>query len=102
MQRIANTSADSLLQFVEDSLEPGSVVHAYGWVGYLPLESKHYEHINSDAVFFFVFGNVNLCERDLLPQVGDLPSINHKLYWLWEPDKCKLWHRPNQGMRAIS
>jgi len=40
MRCIADASADSLVSFVEDSLGPGSVVHAYGWGGYLSLESK--------------------------------------------------------------
>jgi hypothetical protein len=30
--------------FVRDSVEPGSVIHTDGWLGYLPLEKKGYEH----------------------------------------------------------
>jgi len=44
MRQIADASADSLLTFVRDSVEPGSVVHTDGWLGYLPLESKGYKH----------------------------------------------------------
>jgi transposase-like protein len=44
MRRIADASADSLMPFVQDSVEAGSVVHTDGWLGYLPLESKGYEH----------------------------------------------------------
>jgi hypothetical protein len=33
-----------LVPFVQDSVEPGSVIHTDGWLGYLPLESKGYQH----------------------------------------------------------
>ncbi len=44
MRQIADASAESLLPFVQDSVEPGSVVHTDGWLGYEPLESKGYDH----------------------------------------------------------
>jgi hypothetical protein len=44
MRRIVDASADSLVPFIEDSVEPGSVVHTDGWLGYLPLEGKDYRH----------------------------------------------------------
>ena len=44
MCQIGNASAESLMAFVQDSTAPGSVVHTDGWLGYLPLESKGYEH----------------------------------------------------------
>lgn len=44
MRRIADASANSLLPFIEDSVEPGSIVHTDGWQGYLPLEGKGYRH----------------------------------------------------------
>lgn len=37
MLRILDASADSLMSFIGDSVEPGSVVHTDGWLGYLPL-----------------------------------------------------------------
>ena len=36
---IPNASGDSLMAFVGESVEPGSVVHTDGWLGYEPLES---------------------------------------------------------------
>ena len=39
-----NASAASLMPFVEESVEPGSVVHTDGWLGYEPLEKKGYQH----------------------------------------------------------
>jgi len=44
MRQIIDASAQSLVRFVQDSVEPGSVVHSDGWLGYLPLEKKGYEH----------------------------------------------------------
>ncbi len=44
MRQIVDASADSLVPFVRDWVEVGSVVHTDGWLGYLPLESKGYKH----------------------------------------------------------
>jgi transposase-like protein len=44
MRRIPDTSAESLMPFIEDSVEPGSVVHTDGWLGYQPLEVRDYQH----------------------------------------------------------
>ena len=44
MRRILDASAASLVPFIEDCVEPGSVVHTDGWLGYLPLEGKDYRH----------------------------------------------------------
>jgi hypothetical protein len=44
MRRIADASVESLIPFAQDSVEPGSVVHTDGWLGYLPLEGKGYDH----------------------------------------------------------
>jgi transposase-like protein len=44
MRRIVDASAESLVPFIQDSVEAGSVIHTDGWLGYLPLESKGYEH----------------------------------------------------------
>ena len=44
MRQIVDASAASLVPFVQDSVEPGSVIHTDGWLGYLPLESKGYQH----------------------------------------------------------
>ena len=44
LQRIPDASAGSLIPFIEDSVEPGSVIHTDGWLGYEPLEKKGYRH----------------------------------------------------------
>lgn len=42
MHRVRDASAASLLPFVLESVEPGSVVHTDGWDGYVGLEAKGY------------------------------------------------------------
>jgi transposase-like protein len=44
MRQIVDASADSLVPFVQESVEPGSVIHTDGWRGYLSLKSKGYQH----------------------------------------------------------
>lgn len=44
MRRIPNASAHSLISFVQESVEPGSVVHTDGWLGYEPLQGRGYIH----------------------------------------------------------
>jgi transposase-like protein len=44
LRHIPDASAESLMPFVADSVEPGSVVHTDGWLGYLPLEGHGYGH----------------------------------------------------------
>ena len=44
MRQIIDASAESLVPFVQDSVEPGSTIHTDGWAGYLPLEKKGYDH----------------------------------------------------------
>ncbi len=44
LRQIANASSASLIPFIEDSVELGSMVHTDGWLGYQPLEKKGYQH----------------------------------------------------------
>src|SRR4030095_15026373 len=44
MHQIIDASAESLVPFVRDSVEPGSTIHTDGWLGYLPLERNGYDH----------------------------------------------------------
>ena len=43
MQRVKDASAASLMPFVEQSVEPGSVVRSDDWSGYDPLKKKDYQ-----------------------------------------------------------
>jgi DNA-binding LacI/PurR family transcriptional regulator len=42
MRRIRNALAESLMPFIEDSVETGCVVHSDGGPGYQPLEGRDY------------------------------------------------------------
>lgn len=44
MRRIPNASAESLERFVQEAVEPGSVVHTDGWEGYGAWLDKDYRH----------------------------------------------------------
>jgi len=44
MRHIRDASAESLVPFVQDSVELGSVIHTDGWLGYEPLQGKGYDH----------------------------------------------------------
>ena len=44
MRRIPDVSAQSLVPFVEESVEPGHVVHTDGWLGYARLQNHGYVH----------------------------------------------------------
>lgn len=44
LRTLADVSADSLLPFVRETVEPGSTVHTDGWSGYDGLAKKGYKH----------------------------------------------------------
>lgn len=44
MRLVPDASAESLIPFVRDSVEPGHVVHSDGWMGYAPLARNGYQH----------------------------------------------------------
>ena len=44
MRRIADASAESLMPFIDEAIEPGSGVRTDGWLGYSPLQEKGYGH----------------------------------------------------------
>ena len=69
MRRIADASAASLMPFVQDSVEPGSVVHTDGWLGYEPLGRSSYRHRIT-----FLRGHEK-SPSDLLPRVHRVISL---------------------------
>ena len=44
MQRVRNASAASLMSFMGESVESGSLVRTDGWLGYEPLKKNGYRH----------------------------------------------------------
>jgi len=69
VRSVPDASADSLMPFVEESIQPGSVVHTDGWLGYEPLESKGYRHQVT-----FLRGN-RRSPSALLPRVHRVASL---------------------------
>jgi transposase-like protein/ribosomal protein L37AE/L43A len=69
MRRVPDASAESLVPFVEESVELGSVVHTDAWLGYAPLESKGYRH-----KITFLKGHKK-SPSELLPRVHRVVSL---------------------------
>lgn len=44
LRRIPDASGPSLMAFVQDAVDSGSLVHTDGWVGYAPLRRHGYKH----------------------------------------------------------
>jgi transposase-like protein len=44
LRRLFDASGESLMGFVQDAVEPGSLVHTDGWLGYEPLKRNGYRH----------------------------------------------------------
>jgi len=44
LRRVPNVSAKNLISFIEEVVEPGSIVHTDGWRGYGGLEENGYGH----------------------------------------------------------
>ena len=92
MRRIADASAESLMPFVEESIQPGSVVHTDGWLGYAPLESKGYRRQitvlrgqpNPSELLPRVHRVISLLKRWLLGTHQGAVSLEHLAYYLDE------------------
>jgi len=69
MRRIPEASAESLLPFVEDVIEPGSAIHTDGWLGYVGLTARGYAHEVS------VLKRSKASASDLLPRVHRVVSL---------------------------
>ena len=51
MRYIRDASAASLMPFIQEAIEPDSVVHTDGWLGYLPLDAKTSGYIHQVTFF---------------------------------------------------
>lgn len=71
MRRVPDASAKSLMPFVAEAIEPGSVVHTDGWSGYAGLKKKGYVHEVTAQGRLGVPG----VEEDLLPRVHRVVSL---------------------------
>lgn len=69
MRRIPNASAESLIPFIQEAVEPGSTVHTDGWLGYEPLKAAGYDHEVT-----FLKGKKKTAS-DLMPRVHRVASL---------------------------
>lgn len=69
MKRIPDASADSLMGFVKEAIDPGSTVHTDGWTGYDPLNRMGYAH-----EITFLKGKKKRAS-ELLPRVHRIASL---------------------------
>jgi hypothetical protein len=75
MRRIPDASAERLMPFIQEAIEPGSVAHSDGWIGYYPLKGKgYYRHRIS-----FLKGQ-QASTSELRPRVHLMPSLRKR--WL--------------------
>ena len=86
MRQIVDASAACLVSFVQDSVEPGSVIHTDGWLGYLPLESKGYEHEVT-----FLKGKKKKTPSELMPRVHLVISLLKR--WLMGTHQGAVSHK---------
>ena len=69
LRRVEDVSQGSLIPFVQDVVEPGSVIHTDGWSGYARLRSHGYTH---------EITNVSRSEQlahELLPRVHRVAAL---------------------------
>lgn len=69
MRRIQDASARRLEPFIEESIEPGTVVHTDGWEGYVGLEKKGYPHEVT------ILARRNESASELLPRVHHVVGL---------------------------
>ena len=68
LRRVRDGSADSLQAFIDDTIEPGTVVHTDAWLGYDRLKAHGYRHR-------ITFMSDQELGTDLLPRVHLVASL---------------------------
>jgi len=71
MRYIPDASAASLMPFIKEAIQPGSVVHTDGWVGYHPLDSKASGYIHHVTVL----KEKKESASELMPRVHRVASL---------------------------
>lgn len=69
IRRVNDVSAESLTPFVQDAVEPGSVVHTDGWSGYAGLEKLGYTHVQT------TIKGSGRAAHELMPRVHRVASL---------------------------
>jgi transposase-like protein len=85
MRQIPDASAESLVPFVKECIEPGSVVHTDGWLGYAPLDKKGYIHEVT------VLRGQKKSPSELLPRVHRVVSLLKR--WLMGTHQGAVSHK---------
>lgn len=84
MKRVPDASAASLQGFIQETIEPGSIIHTDGWTGYSNLENKGYRHK------VIVLLNNKKSASDLLPHVHRIASLLKR--WLMGTHQGAISH----------
>lgn len=84
LKRVRDASAQSLHTFIEDVIEPGSIVHTDGWDGYAGLERIGYVH---DVT---VLRNHKKSASDILPRVHRVATLLKR--WLMSTHQGAISH----------
>jgi len=71
MSPIPNASAASLIPFIKEAVEAGSVIHTDGWVGYSPLANRSSGYVHRVT---FLKGNKK-SPSELMPRVNRVASL---------------------------
>ena len=71
MRRITDGSADSLMPFIEEAIEPGAVIHTDAWLGYSRLDNKSCGYLHRIT---FLRGNKK-APSELMPRVHRVASL---------------------------
>ena len=85
MNRIGDASGESLLPFVEQCIEPGSVVHTDGWPGYSGLKKEGYVHEVT------VISRQEKSASELMPRVHQVMSLLKR--WLLGTHQGAVSHK---------
>lgn len=84
LRHVPDVSSQSLLSFVEDSVEPASTVRTDGWPSYQGLESLGYKHV------IHVIGQKKAGATELLPHVHRVASLLKR--WLMGTHQGAVGH----------
>ena len=92
MNRIGDASGESLLPFVEECIEPGSVVHTDGWPGYSGLKMEKYPdakpRIISDNGPQFIAKDFKEFIR-----ISGMTHVRTSPYYPQSNGKLERWHK---------
>jgi transposase-like protein len=69
LKRIKDVSAESLLDFIRETVEPGATIHTDGWRGYAGLPAAGYQH------HVTVISDGNEQAHEVMPRVHNVASL---------------------------